>query len=251
MRGVNIFNIGCNQHKNIIVNGIFAFLDQVSIFRLARCSKTLYQMLKDYLPRAEVIEFFNWKFSYKNINTQWKYARKRHQSNDWCLGGCGKKRKPYKTNMATLISRKRNRPGKESLNICYDCIRKRGIYQGLNDDINILESAKRLRTGLIRRDPGDPFIDQVYAFELEETKRSARILDAKVGDVLIPICTPYDERERLPVLTVKEVRGSNWVDANILDKKYIMNDESWICSYTGQRWSYNSSNTELIYTKKE
>ena len=98
--------------RDILVNFLFPYLDQVSMFRLARTSKTLYDMLKNVLPKQKVMEHFNWQFKATNVETRWKLARKRHETNKWCVGGCGRKRVAKKDDLETLVFYGRARTGK-------------------------------------------------------------------------------------------------------------------------------------------
>lgn len=237
--------------KDVLLNAICPYLDQVSFFRLARTSKTLYDVLKPHLPKKAVLEHFNWHFKTSNIERCWKHARKRHESGEWCLGGCGKRRKPKKDTLPGLVIYKRARTGKPPLNICAYCIpRRRFIYT----DKGILPDIKRLKLNLIERDITDPLVPILDKYEDEVTLRDTLVSHVSIGDVMIPKYQSYRDEKfqyRLPEeLTVVEILDSNWYDKNKHDKRYVMSDGSIIDSTTGQRWDCNSSSEFEIYVKK-
>lgn len=239
--------------RDILVNVLLPYLDQVSIFRLARTSKTLYDMLKNVLPKAKVLEHFNWQFKATNVETQWKLARKRHETNKWCVGGCGKKRVAKKDMLSTLVSYGRARTDKEPLNVCQECMAKRDFVPGPKQKRCKVDHVKNLKRLMCNDDITNPFVKTLEAYETELVKFYSRLPDAKVGDVLIPKYTPYkDDEYKIPSeLTVVSVKRSRWYDSNSLEKEYYMSDGSRIDSLNGQRWeSYHSSEYD-IYVKRQ
>lgn len=238
-----MLHIKSHLHKTILVECILPYLDQVSIFRLARTSKTLYDMLENHLPKDQVLGYFNWTFKHPHLETRWIMARRRHESNKWCIGGCGKKTR-NKVPLKTALFQGLARTLKPPLPICETCIRARHVWgTNCDDDIEILQTIKRLRTSITLRDLTDSFLPLLEQYEAEETRRSSRIFNAKVGDVLIP---KYQgtEPERL---TIVRICPFNWGDRNYQDKRYIMDDGSWIESVNGYRWIGNSYRSEVPY----
>lgn len=221
-------------HNNILVEILLPLLDQVSMFRLSRCSKTLYEKLKAHLPKKQVLEYFNWHFKSENIQVCWRLARKRHESGKWCLGGCGKQRAPHKPGFIELITYGRARTRKAPLNICKSCAVNRGVFLNVDRDISVLQSVKRLKRDIQERDITDPFIHKLQEYEDEETLKSSRIIDVNVGDVLIPKYQSYDDE--FPDLKVVEIQDSNYVNRNKYEKRYIMEDGTYIYSMDGKRF---------------
>ncbi len=238
--------------KDVLLNVICPYLDQVSFFRLARTSKTLYDLLKLHLPKEAVLDHFNWHFKTTNVETRWKHAQKRHESGDWCLGGCGKRRKPKKDTLPALVIYKRARTAKNPLNICADCIPRRRFVSSGEDDI--LPDIKRLKRKLIDRNITDPLVPILDQYEDNLTLRDTSVSRINVGDVMIPKYQWYtDEKYRLnwpTELEVVEIVEARWYDRNKHDRQYLMSDESYIDSTTGQRWDYGASSDFQIYVKK-
>lgn len=237
-----------NLHQNILIEVLCPFLDQVSLFRLARCSKTLYEKLKRHLPKREVLRYFNWTFKSENIETCWKLARKRHESGKWCLGGCGKQRAPMKHEFGRLVIYGRARTQKDPLNICKACSEKRHVYLDIDRDLSILDSVKRLKRDIERRNVTDPFLKTLQEYEDEETLRSSRLTGVRVGDVLIPKYQSYG-KNKLPDLKVVEVRDSFYVSKNKADTIYVMEDDSYICSVDGKRFENWGHDVYDVYVK--
>ena len=237
--------------KDVLFNVICPYLDQVSFFRLARTSKTLYDVLNAYLPKEAVLEHFNWKFKAKNIETSWKHARKRHESGEWCLGGCGKRRKPKKDTLPALVIYKRARTAKKPLNICAVCMRQR---RSLHREDDILPDIKRLKRQLIEKDITCPLIPILDEYEDKLTLSDTLVNQICVGDVMVPKYRWYtDEKYRLfwpTELEVVEIEDSCWYDRNKHDRRYVMSDGSTIDSTTGQRWECHSSSQFEVYVKK-
>lgn len=218
-------------HKQIIVECIFPLLDQVSIFRLSRSSKTLHTMLDSSLPRKAVLEHFGWKFA--NEKSAWKLARKRHESGKWCIGGCGKQSHHKIDNLTKLMEYNLTRPTKPPLRICPDCICKRRSHWP--EKTCVLEEACSLRDQLWHRNPYDPFIPVLSSFLKQEHDNNAVIPFAEVGDLLIPrhyVCDPCEKVELKP-LTIVSVRQSNvrWYGDYVKD--YVMADGSYVESDMG------------------
>jgi hypothetical protein len=225
-------------NRSVLIYKICFYLDQVSFFRLARVSKTMYEMLKEYLPKEDVLKYFNWTFETKDIQKCWAMARARHESGKWCLGGCGRKRKPQRDKLISLVYYKRARTMRESLNICKECMRERKFYGDFELKQSIVETAEKLKSYLERRNVTDSFLPILEEFVTSNIEDLGRIPHAQVGDVLIPRYHPYPNVEKpKPNLQIVGVEYSrDYAEYRSKRKVYIMQDNSRIESFSGKRY---------------
>lgn len=225
--------------KDILVDIIcIRLLDVVSFFRLSRSSKTLYNLLEKHLPRKEAIKHFGWEFKTKKMDISWKHARERHESGNWCVGGCGKRsRVKNKTNFCQAYGMSRTL--KPPLRICDLCsIKRQGNshwYFGRDDDIRVLKDAKDLYY-TFKRQKRDVFPELVTFIrnEIENVRR----IKAKVGDTLVPIYYVDEDDIILEITRIDHYEMFVYEEEH-LKMRYFVN-------YPGYPYSYVDADTGLL-----
>lgn len=236
---------------DILINLIFPLLDPISQFRLARCSKLLYKVLDKHLPRNALIQKYGWTFKTKSVKKRWKLARKRHESNQYCVE-CGKRRVNQYISYEDAIMNRLMRTQKPHLLICMKCQNNTerydfNLYIDRYDYTRVIDEARTLAHSLKRRrcnnDKERQFKFELFQFICREHEQLPRI-NARIGDILIPkYYWPYNnQNQHYTVLDIKT--------GDLNEICYIVAD-GYIEDETGKFWkAYNNGKSFTLYKQQ-